>query len=124
MIAPWVYEVEGAAFPHAEPRLPKRRADAFLVIDDEPEVPRLVGRLPSACGECDELIPHVDEGHRAANSAAQLEFEESPVPGQRLLDVTDLECDVVDPDEPGHRTPPYECSARVATKRAASEWTP
>ena len=87
-------------------------------------MPRLVGRLTSPCGERDELIAHVDEGHRGANPAAQLELEEASIPGQRLLDVTDLERDVVDPDEPRHRNRPYECSACVATKRAASEWTP
>ena len=38
----------------------------------------------------------------AAAAAAQLELEELPVPGERLVDVADLERDVVDPDEPRH----------------------
>ena len=33
---------------------------------------------------------------------AQLELEELPVPGERLVDVAHLERDVVDADEPGH----------------------
>ena len=53
--------------------------------------------------ERDELVAHVDERHLRADAAAQLELEEPPVPGERLVDVADLERDVVDPDEPGHR---------------------
>ena len=77
----------------------ERCAYAFLVGDDEPEVPRLVRRLGSPCRERDELIAHVDEGHRGASPAAQLELEEASIPGKRLLDVADFERNVIDPDE-------------------------
>jgi hypothetical protein len=78
----------------------------LLVVDDEPEVPGLVWRLGSSCCERDELIAQVDEGHRSPRSAAELELEEASIPGERFLDVADLERNVVDPDEPGHRDRP------------------
>src|SRR5580700_8861737 len=56
----------------------------------------------SAGGERDELVPHVDERHSRACAAAKLELEEAPVPGERVVDVVDLERDVVDADEAGH----------------------
>ena len=54
----------------------------------------LVGRLPAALGEREELVAHVDERH-ARCPAAQLEVEEPAVEGERLLDVAHLERDVV-----------------------------
>ena len=65
-------------------------------------MPRLVGRLRAPARDRDELVAHVDERHRAARAAAQLELEEPPVPLERGVDVGDLERDVVDADEPGH----------------------
>jgi hypothetical protein len=57
-----------------------------------------VGRLRPPLRERDELVAHVHEGH-AAGAAAELEVEDAPVEGERLLDVADLEGDVVDADE-------------------------
>jgi hypothetical protein len=91
---------------HVDAGLLERCAYAFLVVDDEPEVPCLARRLGSPCRERDELIAHVDEGHPGASSAAQLELEEASIPGERLLDVAHLERNVVDPDELGHRNRP------------------
>jgi hypothetical protein len=65
-----------------------------------------IRRLGSACGERDELIAHVNEGHPSPSPAAQLELEEASIPGERLLDVADLERNVVDSDEPRHCTRP------------------
>src|SRR5919108_1103724 len=103
VVAPRIQEVEGAASLDVDTGLLKGRADALLVIDDEPEVPSLVGRLRSAGLERDELVAHVDEGHRPSGPPPQLEFEEASVPRHRLVDVTDLERDVVDADEACHR---------------------
>ena len=55
----------------------------------------------AALHEREELITDVDEGS-AARATSQRELEEPAVEGERLLDVTDLECDVVDPDEARH----------------------
>jgi hypothetical protein len=52
----------------------------------------------------EELVADVDEG-RTGRPAAQGEFEELPVEGERLVDVADFERDVVDPDQTClHRT--------------------
>ena len=69
------------------------------VVDDQPEVPLVVGRLPAALHQRDELVAHVDEGG-ARDAAAQLEREDAPVERQRGLEVADLEGHVVDSDQP------------------------
>jgi hypothetical protein len=51
-----------------------RRAHGRLVVDHEPEVAAVVGRLAAAFGEREELVAHVDERH-PARPAAQLEGE-------------------------------------------------
>jgi hypothetical protein len=58
----------------------------------------VVGRLPASLRKREELVAHVDEG-RPASAASQLELEDPAVEVERLLDVPDLECDVVDPDQ-------------------------
>ena len=62
----------------------------------------VVGCLLAALGEREELVAHVDERH-PGHDAAQVELEEPAVEGQRLLDVSDLEGHVVDPDEARER---------------------
>jgi hypothetical protein len=64
-------------------------------------VPPLVRALAAATRERDELVAEVDPRHRWA-PAAQLELEVPPVPGERLVDVSDLERHVVDADCPRH----------------------
>jgi hypothetical protein len=44
----------------------------------------------------------VEEGHVVADPASQLELDEPSVEGQRLVQVTDLQRDVVDADQAGH----------------------
>jgi hypothetical protein len=81
----------------------------LLVVHHEPEVRRLAraGRH-----QRDELIADVDEG-RALHSPAQVEVEQAPVQLERHVDITDLQGDVVDADEPrSHRS-----SSRVDVQR-------
>ena len=70
------------------------------VVDDEAEVALVVGGLPPALHERDELVAHVDE-RRARHAAAQLEREQAPVERQRGVDIGDLERHVVHADQPG-----------------------
>jgi hypothetical protein len=81
------------------------RSHAFLVVDDEAEVPRTVRGLGSSRRKRDELVSHVDERH-GGDTSAQFEVEETAVPGKRLVYVANLERNVVDADEPRHRTRP------------------
>jgi hypothetical protein len=74
-----------------------------------------VGRLRPPRRERDELVAHVQEGH-AASAAAELEVEDLPVEGERLVDVTDLKGDVVDADEAWFTHSP-EASAPPGTRR-------
>jgi uncharacterized cupin superfamily protein len=73
-------------------------AGRLEVVDDEPDVTVLVGRLSPPGRERDELIAHVDEGHPLA-LPAQREVEDGAVEVERRLHVSDLEGDVVHPDE-------------------------
>ena len=69
-------------------------------------MPPLVRRLYPARCERYELVAQIDEGHRAANPASEVELEEAPVPLKRFIDVIDLDRNVIDPDQPGHRKRP------------------
>ena len=99
VVAPRVEERVAAEDLH--PCLAGRGEHRVAVVDDEPEVACGVRALRPALGEGDELVAHVDERHPGA-AAAQLEVEEATVERERLVDRGDLECDVVDPDGPGH----------------------
>ena len=59
----------------------------------------VVGGLPSPLREVDELVAEVDEGGAIA-PAHQIEFDEAPVEGERLVDIPYLEPQVVDADRP------------------------
>ena len=63
---------------------------------------RVVARLGPASREGEELVAHIHERHPVGDAAAELQVEEAPVPGERFVDVADLERDVVDPDESRH----------------------
>jgi len=86
-------------------------SDGLLVVHDEAEVARSIWGLASPGDHRDELVAHVNECHRRAGAAAQLELEETSVPRQGFLDVTDLERDVVDPNE-AHGWPAYSITER------------
>jgi hypothetical protein len=58
-------------------------------------------RLVAAFREGDELIAQIDERH-AAGLSTELEVEYPAVPLERLLEVSHLERDVVDADQPRH----------------------
>ena len=65
MLAPRVAEVEapsGEALAAGGLEGPPRR---LPVVDDLPYVARLVGRLRTADRQGEELVTHVDEGHRS-----------------------------------------------------------
>src|SRR6185503_18643232 len=75
VVAPGVEKVEAAAAERPDPRRIEGSPDGLLVVDDETEVTRLVGRLAAAFGEGDELVAHVDERH-PGYPPAQLELED------------------------------------------------
>ena len=60
----------------------------------------VVGRLRAPLREREELVADVDERH-PAGATAQLELEQPSVERQRGVDVTYLQRDVIDSDEPG-----------------------
>ena len=81
-------------------RPPPRSPDRASVLDDKPEVASIVRRLSPPFGERQKLVPHVDERH-LRRAATQLELEEASVEGERLLEVSDFQRDVVDANELG-----------------------
>src|SRR6185312_9612206 len=71
------------------------------IVDDKADMALLLA-LDGVIGDqrhVDELIAHVDEGV-ALTLAAQREVEDPAIPGQRLVDIADLDCDMVDADQP------------------------
>ena len=74
--------------------------DLGLVVDDEPVVPgrdRLGGAL-----EREELVAHVDEGHRTAPPSQLEAVDDAPEELDHRVEVADLDGDVVDADEARH----------------------
>ena len=92
-----------ATAPALYAKLPFDPVGDFAPIGLVTDVPMiLVARTNFPAKDLKELVAHVHERHPLA-PPAQLELEELPVPGKRLVDVTDLQRHVVDPDEPrGH----------------------
>ena len=75
-------------------------AHGLLVVDDEAHVTVVIGRLTTAFLQREELVAEVDEGRRFG-PAPKIEIEQTAVEGQRLVDVSDLESDVIEADHPG-----------------------
>src|SRR6185436_15851313 len=92
-VAPWVEKIKEATGQRLDARLGQGIAHRLLVIDDQPEMPAVIGCLPAAVLQREELVAQIDEG-RILALAAQLEVEQPAVEGQRLFDVADLERDV------------------------------
>jgi GTP-binding protein len=102
VVSPRIAERAVRRARHVDTRSLERGAHRRLVVDDEAEVPLAIDVWCAVSRKREELVAHVDEHHLRADAAAQLELEELPVPGERLVDVAHLERDVVDADEPGH----------------------
>ena len=68
------------------------------VVDDEADVSVRVGRLRAAGRQRDELVADVDEGDALA-TPPEREVENRTVEVERFLDVSDLQSDVIHPDE-------------------------
>jgi hypothetical protein len=66
VVAPRVAEVVAT---HLGASLPGGCESPLLVVDDETEMPVVVGGLAAALGERDELVADVDEGHAVPASA-------------------------------------------------------
>lgn len=97
-----IAEAQPAAGQHLGVQDLERGAHRLPVIDDQPEVAGLVGRLRPGRRERDELVARVEEGHVVAHPPSQLELDEAAVEGQRGVQVVDLQRDVVDADQAGH----------------------
>ena len=68
----------------------QRFANRLLIVDNQSEMAAVIGGLSAALLQGDELVAQIDEG-RSIALAAKLEFEQSPVKGQGLFDVSDFE---------------------------------
>jgi len=102
VVAPRIVEVKRSGSLDLDAAPLHRAADRLLVIDDQAKVPRTIGQLGAPGRQRDELIAQVDESHPPADSAAQFELEEPPVPVKRLIKIPDLQRYMVDTDEPCH----------------------
>src|SRR5205807_1663383 len=74
--------------------------NARAVIDDKADMPALDARLPviGHPRQVDELVAHIDE-RVTLPLAAQREIEDLPIPGERLVDIADLDRDMIDADQ-------------------------
>ncbi len=113
VVPPRVEEVVRADHAHA---CLARPADDFrLVVHDEPVVPRrdrLGGPL-----ERDELVAEVDERHSSTPAAQLHPVDEAPEEVEHLVEISDLDGDVVDPDEPGHVLPNDPATPEIPPRR-------
>jgi len=95
VVAPWVEEVEPAARADLHAGGLESAPRRLLVVDHETEMAGAVRTARAALHERKELITDVDEDS-AVRATSQRELEEPSVERERLLDVADLECHVVD----------------------------
>src|SRR6185312_4240909 len=96
-VSPGVEEIEERARQRLDACGRQRCTDSILVVDHEPEVSALVGRLGPTLLQREKLVAEVDESRSFAR-AAQLEIEETAIECERLADIADLEGDVVHSD--------------------------
>src|SRR5215468_6181747 len=60
-VAPGIAEIEEAPGQRLDAGLGQRLADRFLVVDHQPEMTAVVGRLRAALLQRDELVAEIDE---------------------------------------------------------------
>ena len=102
-------------FPNSSTPASRAAASAAsLVVDDEAEVPVVVGSLRAAFGQREELVAHADERH-PRDARLHLDVEDAPVELERLVEVADLEGDMVDSDQPRLRHLPIVPASQLAT---------
>ena len=99
-VAPGIAKIEEGSVDQGDSGGVERLAGRLLVIDHQAEMAAVVRRLPAALLQGDELVAQIDEGH-GVGLAAQVEGEETAVERQRLFDVPDLQCDMVEADGAG-----------------------
>ena len=61
-------------------------------------MPLLIRRLFPPFHQRDELIAHVDKSG-VGSATPQFEGKNPPIERQRLVDISDLKCDMIDPDD-------------------------
>jgi hypothetical protein len=94
-IAPRVQEIEKRAGQRLDACVGQCRADGLLVIDDQSKMTAIVGGLCTAPLEHHELVTEVDERCRIG-LASKFEFDNATVEGQRSVNVTDLQGDMIE----------------------------
>jgi hypothetical protein len=98
---PRVEEVQASARKYLRIlHLPEGLPQDLTVIHDHPDVAAAIPVLRSGLREGYEPVGSVYKGHARA-AAAQPEIEEPTVELQRLVDVDNLNCHVVEADGPG-----------------------
>ena len=76
----------------------ERHAHGLTVVNHETEMTLVIDGLPPARAQREELIAEIQEDHRRPDAASHLALDQAHVPGEGFVDVSDLECNVVDPD--------------------------
>jgi hypothetical protein len=89
-ISPRVTKVEERPRNLLNARRSERPLSGFLVGNNETEMTTVIRRLLASLLQGYELIAEIDEGHMLA-FAAKLEFEETPIKGQRFFDVSNFQ---------------------------------
>ena len=76
---------------------PEGGARGLLVIDNEADMPAVIGGLFASRLQGDELVAKINESHRLALSA-QLKVKDAALECQRFLDIADFHRHVVEAD--------------------------
>jgi hypothetical protein len=95
-----IKEIEKAPRQRLNASFFQGHAHRLLVIDHQPEVPAIIGRLPAALLKGEELVAEIDESSIFA-LAVQLEVEQPAIKCQRLVDVADFDRNVIEADRAG-----------------------
>ena len=68
-VAPWIEEIKKRPGKDCYARLGKGRADGFLIVDNEDEMPTVVRALGTPLLEREKLIAKIDKGCRLTFAA-------------------------------------------------------
>src|SRR5205814_4316744 len=118
-VTPRVEKIEKRSREGLDSRVGQCFAGRFLVIDHKSKVTPIVGGLHAALLERNKLVSQIDDGHRVA-FASKFEFEQAGVESQSRFDVTDLESDMIEPDDA--RFIPLRHSASIPSQARSNHY--
>src|ERR1700722_19144946 len=116
-VAPRVPELHPSSGQQLDTCLLKPSSDLLFIVDHQAEMAIFIAMLGAVFRQIDKLVAKIEESDPGAASP-QRKFEQPAIEGERFIDATDFQSDMIHPDEPRlvaryisvrHKCPPSRC---------------